>query len=118
MVDRQAGGRTMPPGLGVSDRQQSSRRHVDTFVCPPEKHISVTSSELKQAIKNRLELEDRGTFEELCKLMEGMANFDFVDLKFRCVTRTSMYVIQDGANYVQATLLLCEGSAEGFSAEQ
>ena len=36
------------------------------------------------SIKNRLELEDRAQFDDLCKLMEGVANFDFYDLKQRC----------------------------------
>lgn len=35
------------------------------------------------SIKNRLELEDRAQFDDLCKLMEGVANFDFFDLKQR-----------------------------------
>lgn len=37
------------------------------------------------AIKNRLE--DRRSFDELTKLMEGVANFDFFDLKQRCVAQ-------------------------------
>jgi hypothetical protein len=48
-----------------------------------ERHISVDPHELKMAIKNRLELEDRHHFDDLCKLMEGVANFDFYDLKQR-----------------------------------
>lgn len=58
-------------------------RNVEAMVCPPEKHISVDSHELKVAIKNRLELEDREGFDDLCKLMEGVANFDFYDLRQR-----------------------------------
>jgi len=50
---------------------------------PPEKHISVDTSELVAAIKNRLELADRPLFYELCKLMAGVAQFDFYDLKSR-----------------------------------
>jgi hypothetical protein len=53
------------------------------FILPAEKHVSVDSHELKMAIKNRLELEDRVVFDDLCKLMEGVANFDFFDLKDR-----------------------------------
>lgn len=37
------------------------------------------------SIKNRLELADREKFDDLTKLMEGVANFDFYDLKQRCV---------------------------------
>lgn len=46
-------------------------RVVNTLVCPPEKHISVESSELKAALKARLDLGDRLKFDELSKLMEG-----------------------------------------------
>jgi hypothetical protein len=53
------------------------------IILPAEKHVSVDSHELKMAIKNRLELEDRVVFDDLCKLMEGVANFDFFDLKDR-----------------------------------
>lgn len=35
------------------------------------------------AVKNRLELADRAHFDDLTKLMEGVANFDFYDLKQR-----------------------------------
>lgn len=35
------------------------------------------------AVKNRLELSDRIMFDDLTKLMEGVANFDFFDLKAR-----------------------------------
>jgi hypothetical protein len=35
------------------------------------------------SIKNRLELGDRVMFDDLTKLMEGVANFDFYDLKQR-----------------------------------
>lgn len=73
---------TMPSGRQW--RKKKSLR-VDTFIAAPEQHISVEAAELKQAIKNRLELEDRAVFDELCKLMEGVANFDFIDLKERCV---------------------------------
>ncbi len=52
-------------------------------VCPPEKHISVETSELQAAIRNRLELADRAKFDELIKLMSGVANFDFAGLKER-----------------------------------
>lgn len=51
--------------------------------------MSVDAHELKMAIKNRLELEDRVVFDDLCKLMEGVANFDFFDLKDRWVKRNS-----------------------------
>jgi hypothetical protein len=37
------------------------------------------------AIKNRLELADRVMYDDLTKLMEGVANFDFYDLKQRYV---------------------------------
>lgn len=58
-------------------------RVVNTLVCPPEKHISVESAELKAALKARLDLADRAQFDQLAKLMEGIANFDFYDLKRR-----------------------------------
>lgn len=51
--------------------------------CNTEKHVSVDGHELEMAIKNRLELEDRVVFDDLCKLMEGVANFDFIDLRDR-----------------------------------
>jgi hypothetical protein len=41
------------------------------------------------AVKNRLELADRAHFDDLTKLMEGVANFDFYDLKQRCAGRSS-----------------------------
>jgi hypothetical protein len=50
---------------------------------PPEKHISVPKEELRLALKNRMELSDRAHFDDLVKLMEGIAAFDFVDLKHR-----------------------------------
>lgn len=50
---------------------------------PPEKHISVPKNELRLALKNRLELSDRAMFDDLVKLMEGVASFDFVDVKRR-----------------------------------
>lgn len=54
-----------------------------TCLLPAERHISVDPNELKTAIKNRLELSDRAQFDDLTKLMEGVANFDFYDLKQR-----------------------------------
>ncbi len=53
------------------------------MVCPPEKHISVETSDLLNAIKNRLHLEQRASFEELAKLMAVVGEFDFFDLKLR-----------------------------------
>jgi hypothetical protein len=50
---------------------------------PPEKHISVPKEELRLALKNRLELSDRSQFDDLVKLMECVASFDFVDLRQR-----------------------------------
>jgi len=50
---------------------------------PPEKHISVPNDELRRALKNRLELSERTKFDDLVKLMQGVASFDFVDLKSR-----------------------------------
>lgn len=70
------------PASGPQRARRKTLR-VDTFVAAPEKHISVEAHELKQAIKNRLELEDRVVFDDLCKLMEGVTNFDFIDLKDR-----------------------------------
>lgn len=67
---------------------------VNTFVHPPERHISVDPHELKMAIKNRLE--DRRSFDELTKLMEGVANFDFFDLKQRM--RNNFLPFSSGAN--------------------
>jgi hypothetical protein len=58
-------------------------RVVNTLVCPPEKHISVESAELKAALKARLDLGDRAQFDQLSQLMEGIANFDFYYLKKR-----------------------------------
>ncbi|KAF6257530.1 hypothetical protein COO60DRAFT_1701817 [Scenedesmus sp. NREL 46B-D3] len=76
-------------------RSSAKGPRVDTFVMPPEKHVSVDSHELKMAIKNRLELEDRVVFDDLCKLMEGVANFDFFDLKDRM--RTNFLPFASGA---------------------
>lgn len=59
------------------------KHQVDTFIAAPEKHISVDAQELKLALKNRLDLEDRVVFDDLYKLMEGVADFDFIDLKAR-----------------------------------
>lgn len=50
---------------------------------PPEKHISVPKDELRKSLKNRLDLAERAKFDDLVKLMEGVASFDFVDLKHR-----------------------------------
>lgn len=55
------------------------------FMSHVERHISVDPHELKMAVKNRLELADRTQFDDLTKLMEGVANFDFFDLKQRWV---------------------------------
>lgn len=76
-------------------RSSAKGPRVDTFVMPPEKHVSVDAHELKMAIKNRLELEDRVVFDDLCKLMEGVANFDFFDLKDRM--RTNFLPFASGA---------------------
>eukprot|EP00882_Tetradesmus_deserticola_P018152 GHRQ01019478.1.p1 GENE.GHRQ01019478.1~~GHRQ01019478.1.p1 ORF type:complete len:266 (+),score=104.64 GHRQ01019478.1:211-1008(+) len=93
---------------------------VDTFVMPPEKHVSVESHELKLAIKNRLELEDRDVFEDLCKLMEGVANFDFFDLKdrmrnnflpFACSARNSIF-LQRSSKSLPTTAVLDQKEAE------
>jgi hypothetical protein len=56
---------------------------LHVLTCPAERHISVDPHELKMSIKNRLELADRAKFDDLTKLMEGVANFDFYDLKQR-----------------------------------
>jgi hypothetical protein len=66
----------------MSNKKQKVPR-VETMVVAPEKHISIDAHELKMAIKNRLELEDRVLFDDLCKLMEGVSSFDFIDLKHR-----------------------------------
>jgi len=50
---------------------------VNTLVCPPEKHISVESGELKAALKARLDMGDRARFDEIGKLMEGESFFRF-----------------------------------------
>lgn len=50
---------------------------------PPEKHISVPKDELRRALQARIELPDRGPFDELSKLIEGVAAFDFADVKRR-----------------------------------
>jgi hypothetical protein len=58
--------------LALSNRRRQLRgSSVNTLICPPEKHISVESGELKAALKARLELADRARFDELAKLMEG-----------------------------------------------
>ncbi|KAI8462870.1 MAG: hypothetical protein J3K34DRAFT_527436 [Monoraphidium minutum] len=67
----------------MSKAQGSTGDRVDTLVMPPEKHISVPKNELRLALKNRLELSDRARFDDLVKLMEGVASFDFVDVKRR-----------------------------------
>ncbi|GBF88981.1 aminopeptidase [Raphidocelis subcapitata] len=66
-----------------NQRDAAGGGRVNTLVMPPEKHISVPKEELRLALKNRLELSDRGHFDDLVKLMEGVASFDFVDLKHR-----------------------------------
>ncbi len=71
---------------------------------PPEKHISVPKEELRLALKNRLELSDRARFDDLVKLMEGVASFDFVDLKQRM--RANFVPFASGAKgevYLQRT---------------
>jgi hypothetical protein len=67
---------------------------------PAERHISVDPYELKVAIKNRLELCDRGMYDDLTKLMEGVANFDFYDLKQRyvCLLRGGLGVLSVSRN--------------------
>lgn len=70
---------------------------INTLVCPPEKHISVETAELKAAIKNRLALADRAVFDDLCKLMSGVAEFDFVDLASRI--RTNFLPFASGAKH-------------------
>jgi hypothetical protein len=60
--------------------------YLHVYTCPAERHISVDPYELKMSIKNRLELADREKFDDLTKLMEGVANFDFYDLKQRLVS--------------------------------
>jgi hypothetical protein len=91
----QAAGRA-PPGASAPDRswRRACRqppppvpspppRKVTTLVMPPEKHISVPKEELRLALKNRMELSERAHYDDLVKLMEGIASFDFVDLKHR-----------------------------------
>jgi hypothetical protein len=70
-----------------------------------EKHVSVDAHELKMSIKNRLELEDRVVFDDLCKLMEGVANFDFFDLKDRWVKHNTKRSSSSGEH--SATGRLC-----------
>jgi hypothetical protein len=79
-------------------------QHVNQLVVAPERHISVDTNELRLALKNRLELDQREAFDDLCKLMEGVANFDFFDLKRRI--RQSFLPFAAGAKnqvYLQRT---------------
>ncbi len=69
---------------------------------PPEKHISVVKQDLLAALKNRLAPADQGRFDDLVKLMEGVASFDFMDLKSRM--RTNFLPFASGARnstYIQ-----------------
>lgn len=68
---------------------------INTLICPPDRHVSVSNPELKAALKNRLQLEHRAMFDDLCKLIEGVANFDFFDLKQRM--RTNFLPFASGA---------------------
>jgi hypothetical protein len=47
----------------------------------PDKHVSLPSEELLAALRGRLAPDDRPKFDDLVKLMEGVASFDFMDLK-------------------------------------
>ena len=64
-------------------RPPRQQHPVTTIVMPPERHISVPKDELRLALKNRVEVADRPKFDDLAKLLEGVAAFDFVDLKQR-----------------------------------
>lgn len=61
---------------------------------PPEKHISVPKEEVLLALRNRLG-GDGAKFDELVHLMEGVASFDFMDLKDRM--RTNFLPFASGA---------------------
>lgn len=56
-------------------------KQVDTLVMHPDKHISVPNPELLAALRNRLPEGDQQQYDDLVKLMEGVASFDFMDLK-------------------------------------
>ncbi|GBG00002.1 hypothetical protein Rsub_12729 [Raphidocelis subcapitata] len=71
---------------------------------PPEKHIAVPKEELLRALRARLPDGERPAFDELAKLMEGVASFDFLDLKERM--RTNFLPFASGAKnqiYLQRT---------------
>jgi hypothetical protein len=63
--------------------QRKGSLNVDQLVVAPQRHISVDASELKLALRGRLPVEERPDFDDLCKLVEGVASFDFWDLKRR-----------------------------------
>jgi hypothetical protein len=63
--------------------QRKAGLNVDQLVVAPQRHISVDASELKAALRSRLPMEERPDFDDLCKLVEGVASFDFWDLKRR-----------------------------------
>ncbi|KIY98788.1 hypothetical protein MNEG_9171 [Monoraphidium neglectum] len=95
-----------------TDQQPSEHGRVNTLVMPPEKHISVPKNELRLALKNRLELTDREMFDDLVKLIEGVASFDFVDIKrrmranflpFACGARGEAYVQRAGKGVPSAS---------------
>jgi hypothetical protein len=68
-----------PPPL----RRARLPAQVNTLVMPPEKHISVHKDDLLAALRARLPERERGQFDDLVTLMEGVASFDFMDLKER-----------------------------------
>lgn len=62
---------------------------------PPEKHISAPRDQVLMALRASLPESERARFDELAALMEGVAAFDFVDVKERM--RTNFLPFASGA---------------------
>jgi hypothetical protein len=68
---------------------------VNTLVMPPEKHIAAPKDDLLASLRGRLPEPDQAQFDDLVTLMEGVASFDFMDLKERM--RTNFLPFASGA---------------------
>lgn len=62
---------------------QSAEHEGYKVVMPPDKFIPVSVSDIADGVRGGIKHEERGTFTEICQLVEGCATTQFASLRRR-----------------------------------